>query len=111
MKDLITMNEQCWHYKLIKFVWGFNPKEFHNLCPYFWTTIASVFVFPFICIWKILKFIVIGFIDIFVNISCKITDWLDSKEYSERLLTISPIDAYFLNHINDSENELIKKSL
>lgn len=54
-EKLIKISENDWHYKLIRYVWGINPKMFRNLCPYFWLTIASLFCCPFVVIWKFLE--------------------------------------------------------
>ena len=111
MKEkLISMNEHCWHYKLIKFIWNFEPKEFKNLCPYFWLTIASLFIFPFICIWKCIKFIVTKFFGFFSYFTSKFIDWLDNQEYSRKLVQFSSADIYYLKHKDEKDNNLIKKA-
>lgn len=46
----IKLNTKTWHYKLIKFVLGSaapTPQNMHNLCPYFWLLIFSMFATPF----------------------------------------------------------------
>ena len=111
MKEkLISMNEHCWHYKLIKFVWNFEPKEFKNLCPYFWLTIASLFVLPFVCIWKCVKFVGNKILGVFNYLSSKLTDWLDAQEYSRKLIQLSPADIYYLKHKDEHDNDLIKSA-
>lgn len=47
-EKLIKITPSCWHYRLIKYIWNIDPKMFMNLCPYFWLTIASLFVLPFV---------------------------------------------------------------
>lgn len=47
-EKLIKITPDCWHYRLIKYVWNINPKMFMNLCPYFWLTIASIVLVPFV---------------------------------------------------------------
>lgn len=43
----IKLSVNSWHAKLIKWVFGFDPEDFNNLCPYFWLLIASIlFVIP-----------------------------------------------------------------
>ena len=54
-EKLIKISENDWHYKLIKYTWGVNPRLFKNLCPYFWLTLASLFCCPFVIVWKSLK--------------------------------------------------------
>lgn len=51
-EKLVSISERDWHYRLVKFVWDFEPKEFKNLCPYFWLTIASMIVFPFVGVYR-----------------------------------------------------------
>ena len=111
MKEkLISMNEHCWHYKLIKFVWNFEPKEFKNLCPYFWLTIASLFVLPFVCIWKCVKFVGNKILGIFSYLSSKLINWLDAQEYSRKLVQLSQTDIYYLKHKDESDNDLINRA-
>lgn len=111
MKEkLISMNEHCWHYKLIKFIWNFEPKEFENLCPYFWLTIASLFVLPFVCTWKCIKFVGNKILGIFSYLSSKLTDRLDAQEYSRKLIQLSPADIYYLKHKDESDNDLINRA-
>ena len=54
-EKLIKISENDWHFRLIRYVWGINPKMFRNLCPYFWLTIASLFCCPFVMVWKSLR--------------------------------------------------------
>lgn len=105
MEKLIKLNESCWHYKLIRFVWAFEPNEFKNLCPYFWLTIASLFVLPFILIWKgVLKC---------CNLICypfiKLTEWIDEKSYQKQVLKFSETDLYFLKYRNE-DSLLMRKA-
>lgn len=111
MKEkLISMNERCWHYKLIKFVWDFEPKEFRNLCPYFWLTIASLFVLPFTCIWICIKFIGNNILKVLNYLMSKYANWLDTQEYSKKVVQFSSTDVYYLKHREESDNDLIKKA-
>lgn len=45
-EKLVKLSEKAWHYKLLKWTWGIDPKEFKNLCPYFWLCIAGVLFIP-----------------------------------------------------------------
>ena len=57
----IKLSPKSWHARLINWVFGFSPKDFRNLCPYFWLLIASIILFclvtPFKLIIKILNWI------------------------------------------------------
>lgn len=97
-EKLINMSEHCWHYKLIKFVWNFEPKEFKSLCPYFWVTISSLFAFPVAAIWKFIKFIGKSIYNGLDYLSSKLTAWADDNKYTNMVVKISPFDVYFLNH-------------
>jgi hypothetical protein len=51
---------KSWHYRLVKFVLRNNaptPKTMQNGCPYFWLLIFSLFISPFVVLWKVIKFI------------------------------------------------------
>ena len=52
MKGLVKIREKDWHFKLIKYCWGINPKVFKNLCPYFWLTMASILLVLPIAFWR-----------------------------------------------------------
>lgn len=65
-EKLIKITPSCWHYRLIKYIWKIDPKMFMNLCPYFWLTIASLFVLPFVWFYNVIKN---GFITFFDKIS------------------------------------------
>lgn len=70
-EKLIKITPNCWHYRLIKYIWGIDPKMFMNLCPYFWLTIASLVVVPFVWVYrKIVSF--------FRKIEDYIDDYLDN---------------------------------
>jgi len=40
----IVLSPDSWHAKLIHWVFGFGIRDFKNLCPYFWTLVASILV-------------------------------------------------------------------
>ena len=68
---LISLSEQSWHFKLIKFVFGAmlpDLKTITNLCPYFWLLIASLFLVIFVCIIKYAKYVWKNFEDWFDKI-------------------------------------------
>jgi len=54
-EKLIKLSGDEWHYHLLKFSLNVEPREIRNLCLYFWLTIASLFMFPFVLVWKTVK--------------------------------------------------------
>lgn len=104
MEKLIELNEYCWHYRLIKFVWNFNPKEFKNLCPYFWLTIASIFVLPLVLIHKVIKIIVSWM----VKPIDKIIDKSNESYYQKKVLQLSNEDLYYLYNRDSWDNYICK---
>lgn len=89
MENLIKIRESDWHFRLIKYCWGIDPKMFRNLCPYFWLTIASLFVV-----------IPIGFYKIFIKkpIISLLTylEELEIKNYEKWIKTLDPRDLSYL---------------
>ena len=69
-EKLIKITPNCWHYRLIKYIWKIDPKMFMNLCPYFWLTIASLFLLPFV-------WVVNGISYVFTGIMDKISEYMD----------------------------------
>lgn len=47
MKEVKNYNlsSKTWHGWLMKKIWDMEPKEFTNMCPYFWLTVFNVFWF------------------------------------------------------------------
>lgn len=62
-KSEISLSPDSWHAKLIKFIWGFSPGDFKNLCPYFWLLMASIVLFPVIAPFKVLALIIFSIAD------------------------------------------------
>jgi len=57
-KPGFKISTKKWHYKLIKFVLGNGaptPQNMHNLCPYFWLLIFSMFASIFVVIAKVIS--------------------------------------------------------
>ena len=52
-EKLVKLSEKAWHYKLLKWTWGIDPKIFKNLCPYFWLCIAGVLFIPITLVKKL----------------------------------------------------------
>ncbi len=54
LKNLYTFSKSAWHVKLFKWVYGTDPtKTFNTMCPYFWSMVATLILFPLILIIKI----------------------------------------------------------
>jgi hypothetical protein len=106
MEKLISMNEHCWHYKLVKFVWGFDPKEFKNLCPYFWLTIASIFAFPVVLLWTGVKYVFSKLFDGIIFISDKIATKVEDNHYTKVISNLTKSDVYYLKHRRDNNYQI-----
>lgn len=78
---LIKISSTDWHYRLIKYCWGIEPSIYRNLCPYFWLTIASLFTFVPVCVFKtlynIFNFIISGVRTCFKKASERFDNRLD----------------------------------
>lgn len=95
---LICITKNDWHYKLIKFTWGIDPSMFKNLCPYFWLTIASIFVSPFVAVFKM-------FVGIFELIGkaigkvlLSIYDSYEENSYEAFLDTLDESQIYYMKY-------------
>lgn len=75
-EKLISFNENQWHYKLMSYVWDIDPKMFKNLCPYFWLTVASILVVPFVFIYR-------NIVSFCKNIVKKISNRVDKILYDD----------------------------
>ena len=56
---LMTLTENAWHFRLIKFVFGKiipDPTVIFNGCAYFWVTIGALIVLPFLSIFKLIAY-------------------------------------------------------
>jgi hypothetical protein len=102
---LINLSSDAWHYKLIKFMFGWclpDPKKLRNLCPYFWLLIASLvlvsFVMPIYLIFIILRWVINTLANIIEKmIESFIDNWLNG------LSEIQALDLYYHNE------DLVKK--
>jgi len=61
-KASVKLSKRSWHYRLLKFVWGEDVREFNNLCPYYWLMVFNMFVVIFVApikgfVWIIDKFV------------------------------------------------------
>lgn len=60
IKDVFKFKKTSWHARLMKFVWGYTPNDFPNMCPYFWLSVFNVvFILPILPI-KLLGVIIFG---------------------------------------------------
>jgi ABC-type multidrug transport system fused ATPase/permease subunit len=41
-----SFKKNAWHAKLMKYIWGFESKEFTHMCPYFWLSVFNVIISP-----------------------------------------------------------------
>lgn len=88
----IQLNTKTWHYKLIKFVLGDaapTPQNMHNLCPYFWLLIFSMFAVVFVVLIK-------GIIQTFGKAFVKFDEYIDK-------LLIEPTATSWFNKLTDIE--------
>lgn len=58
MKNLYDLSAKSNHVKFFKWMWGINPSSaYRTMCPYFWSYIGSIIIFPLIILWKVVVFI------------------------------------------------------
>lgn len=95
---LICITKNDWHYKLIKFTWGIDPSMFKNLCPYFWLTIASIFVSPFVAVFKMFVriFMLIG--KAIGKILLSIYNSYEENSYKSFLDTLDESQIYYMKY-------------
>lgn len=91
-EKLVSISDKSWHYRLIKYTFQVEGKEFKNLCPYFWLMMASLFVCPFVFIgkqlsktWNKIDDLIGGFVDS-----------IFTKEYNKFIENLSEDDLYLL---------------
>lgn len=91
-EKLVTISDKSWHYRLIKYVFNIEGKEFKNLCPYFWLIIASIFSCPVVFIISLIsKF----FSKIFELVEI-CSDEFFMSEYNRYISNLSEEEVYFL---------------
>lgn len=55
---LVKLSRNSWHSRYYKWVKGYYPTdEFKSVCPYFWTIVSFLGLFPLIALWKGFNFI------------------------------------------------------
>jgi len=94
----IKLSTKTWHYKLIKFVLRSGaptPQNMHNLCPYFWLLIFSMFVSPFVLLGSLIDKLRGLMVNGFVN-------------FIEYVL-IEPTAASWFRRLNDMDAYLLLK--
>lgn len=53
--ESFKLKKDGWHMKLMNFIWGVTYKDFSHICPYWWSTLATVvFIVPLLA-WTFLK--------------------------------------------------------
>jgi hypothetical protein len=56
---MYTFSKTSNHVRLFKWFWGVDPtSEYKNMCPYFWSWVATTIIFPIILLWKLFVFVV-----------------------------------------------------
>lgn len=59
----ISLSPNSWHAKLIDWVFGFQPSDFRNLCPYFWLLVASMILFFIVTPFKLVGKLFVKIVD------------------------------------------------
>lgn len=98
---LIKITNKDWHYRLVKFCWGIEPKVFKNLCPYFWLTIASIFVCVPIGLFKFIGWLGMTIIHYSTEFFIKFNDALDAQFYSNKVNHLSNGQIYYFLNFYD----------
>ena len=49
------MSDKSWSSRLIRYIFGVNPKSFTNLCPYFWLAVGGILLTPFKVFWDFIS--------------------------------------------------------
>jgi hypothetical protein len=57
IKDVFKLKKSGWHAKYMKWIWGYTPQDFPNMCPYFWLTVLNVVGAPIIVSMKLVLYI------------------------------------------------------
>jgi hypothetical protein len=86
---LMRVSMKSWHYRLIKFVLKDNaptPRTMQNGCPYFWLLLFSLFVCPFLALWK-------GFVFLLLLLP-RMLVWLLEKAFDAYMKSLDDAAAY-----------------
>lgn len=100
----IKLSPNSWHAKLIDWVFGFKPKDFRNLCPYFWLLVASLFLVILVTPFKLLGKLGIKVIE---NLDDLLSERVD-KAFDRFVESLDRGEIYSLLGNTDSE---IRKEL
>lgn len=101
---MITISKDAWHYKLLVYVWDINPSVYKNLCPYFWLTIASIVLFPFVFVYRTIRNI-ISTISRYIN---KIIDDSLEHDFITYLNKFSANDILYLDNNKNGDYDVWK---
>ena len=97
-EKLIKITEHDWHYKMIQFCWGIDPKMFRNLCPYFWLTVASIVLITPMAIIRALLWVFKATFNAIGNL----IDKVEEKNYKGNILDgLSEADIYYLANVDN----------
>lgn len=91
-EKLVSISDKSWHYRLIKYVFNIEGKEFKNLCPYFWLIVASIFSCPFVFVASFVAKILKKPFELIESLS----DKFFMGEYDKYISNLSEEEVYFL---------------
>ena len=102
---LMRVSLKSWHYRLIKYVMRDNaptPKTMQNGCPYFWILVFSMFVVPFILLFKALKWTVL--------LVPRMLFWVLEQMVESWVVGLDDEVAYDMNHYGIYANNKLPKT-
>lgn len=113
----ISLSPNSWHAKLIGWVFGFQPSDFRNLCPYFWLLVASMILFFIVTPFKLVGKLFVKIVDTLDDLLSKRVDkafdrFIENLEKGEVYSLLGDTDS----KINQSpgfyrKSELVRKNL
>ncbi len=68
MKE-VNLSKSAWHVKFFMWATG-NSVKWNNLCPYFWALVSLLLISPLILLWKTVKMVFKGVVNVvkFINV-------------------------------------------
>ena len=113
----ISLSPNSWHAKLIDWVFGFQPSDFRNLCPYFWLLVASMILFLIVTPFKLVKRLFVKITDTLDNLLSERVDkafdrFIENLERGEVYCLLGNTDSKICQSKGfDKKSELVKKKL
>lgn len=95
---LVKIKETDWHFKLVKFCWGINPKIFRNLCPYFWLVMGSIVAFIPMSLYRGIEWCVRWIKNLWKNYWESYNKEYSQKVYKKYLQSLSKGQIYYLKY-------------